>query len=210
MPRTKKTRVPYPFRFAPEPHCRVHGPQGNRRYGAYKPWLRDEFEFRCVYCLTRELWSSAGQNSFSVDHLEPKSKQPKLTCQYDNLVYACIDCNRWKSAITGLLDPCQNTLAEHLRLDRLGRFVGITSEGKRLVEYLRLNAESRLRERTKKLYFYQIQNRMPKEMLRLDFGYPPDLPDLSKLKPPKGNIRPEGLKKSHLARQRRRELPDYY
>jgi hypothetical protein len=37
----------YPHSF----HVRRHGPCGYHDYRAYKPWLRDKFEFRCVYCL---------------------------------------------------------------------------------------------------------------------------------------------------------------
>ncbi len=36
------------------PHTRIHGPDGYTNYTSYKDWLRDEFEFRCVYCLNRE------------------------------------------------------------------------------------------------------------------------------------------------------------
>lgn len=98
MPRAKKkSKVPPPFAFPSLPHKRVHGPQGHVDYGNYKPWLRDEFEFRCVYCLTRELWSFFGKNIFEIDHVLPQKTHPRLTCDYDNLVYACGDCNSLKS-----------------------------------------------------------------------------------------------------------------
>src|SRR5438874_575576 len=45
-----------PFKFATAPHARKHGPGGYETYQAYKDWLRDEFTFRCVYCLERERW----------------------------------------------------------------------------------------------------------------------------------------------------------
>jgi hypothetical protein len=41
-------------------HVRRHGPQGYLDYKHYKPWLRDEFSFRCVYCLCRETWFPDG------------------------------------------------------------------------------------------------------------------------------------------------------
>lgn len=210
MSRVKKIKVPYPFRFPPKPHCRVHGPRGHTSYGAYKPWLRDEFHFRCVYCLTRELWSADGQNRFSIDHVKPKSKHMKLICDYDNLVYACIRCNTLKSAQIGLPDPCQTGLAKHLKLLHDGRFVGLTPKGKRLVEYLMLNSAGRVNDRTIRLYAYQTQGRQPQNLLRCHFGYPSDLPDLSKRKPPKGNSRPEGLKTSHFVRQQKGQLSAYY
>src|ERR1700682_3612702 len=51
-------RMTWPTHFAypSEPHQRKHGPAGYTNYEEYKPWLRDEFTFRCVYCLERELW----------------------------------------------------------------------------------------------------------------------------------------------------------
>lgn len=36
-------------------HERRHGPLGYVDYKSYKPWLRDEFTFRCVYCLGAKL-----------------------------------------------------------------------------------------------------------------------------------------------------------
>ena len=41
-------------------------------YQSYKPWLRDEFQFRCVYCLWRERWHSVGEDAFSVEHLQAR------------------------------------------------------------------------------------------------------------------------------------------
>jgi hypothetical protein len=41
-------------------------------------------------------------------------------------------------------------------------------------------------------------------------GYPADLPDLSSLRPPAGNSRPEGIDQSHAARRERGELLDIY
>lgn len=52
------------------PHVRRHGPLGYKDYQSFKPWLRDEFTFRCVYCLLRERWfASFGSGLFGVDHL---------------------------------------------------------------------------------------------------------------------------------------------
>ncbi len=40
----------------PEPRLeRIHGPAGYSTYESFRPWLRDEFTFRCVYCLKREM-----------------------------------------------------------------------------------------------------------------------------------------------------------
>ena len=107
-----------PFNYPVEPHQRRHGPQGYGSPESYRPWLRDEFAFRCVYCLDRELW----QNS-------------------------------------------------------VGKFT--------------------------------VEQHSP-ELYRELMGYPVDLPDLSSLRPPAGNSRPEGIAQSHAARRERGELPDIY
>ena len=43
-----------PFSYPAAVHVRRHGPQGYADYASYRPWLRDEFAFRCVYCLLRD------------------------------------------------------------------------------------------------------------------------------------------------------------
>lgn len=43
-----------PFVYAAFPNLRRRGPRGYRRHESYRDWLRDEFSFRCVYCLNRE------------------------------------------------------------------------------------------------------------------------------------------------------------
>jgi hypothetical protein len=206
-----KPKVPFPFQFPSTAHCRVHGPQGHKSYLAYKPWLRDEFEFRCVYCLTRERWSADGQNRFSVDHVKPKSRHAELTCEYDNLVYACIRCNTLKSTKLGLPDPGKTSLSKHLKLlSPSGIFKWLTPEGRRLIEYLMLNSEDRVVDRRFYLSMYDTQRSWPEDILESRFAYPSDLPDLAKRKPPKGNGRPGGIKTSYYLRQARGELPHYY
>lgn len=45
-----------PFIYPAVPHVRRHGPMGYADVTSFRPWLRDEFSFRCVYCLLREQW----------------------------------------------------------------------------------------------------------------------------------------------------------
>jgi hypothetical protein len=66
-----------PFAYPFDPHQRRHGPAGYANYEEYKPWLRDEFTFRCVYCLERELWYPDRADSFSVDHVESQKVAPR-------------------------------------------------------------------------------------------------------------------------------------
>jgi hypothetical protein len=205
---TKRKKVPPPFEYPTEPHRRVHGPRGHTAYQAYKPWLRDEFEFRCVYCLVRERWQGDGHNSFSIDHVNPKSIHADQTCNYNNLVYACIQCNRWKSVTLGLPDPCRTGMARHLK-HQSGIIIGLTSAGKRAVKVLELNKDDRPRFRRDFLRPFEKQHLLDPDELD-KFGYPSNLPDLSKLKPPRGNSRPAGIGMSHFARKAKKKLPPYY
>src|SRR5947207_15026589 len=118
-----------PFIVADAPHVRKHGPGGYERYQTYKDWLRDEFTFRCVYCLERERWYPNGHAAFGVDHLKPKgvAEYAHLICVYENLVYACNQCNSSKQD-TLLLNPWVEVLAEHLNVGDNGELTGITPE----------------------------------------------------------------------------------
>jgi 5-methylcytosine-specific restriction endonuclease McrA len=71
---------------------RRHGPAGYRVVERYRPWLRDEFDFRCVYCLKQEAWGQV-TGEFEIDHFEPQSVNPQRRLDYLNLVYACRRCN---------------------------------------------------------------------------------------------------------------------
>jgi 5-methylcytosine-specific restriction endonuclease McrA len=88
----------------PEPQgTRRHGPANYAGYASYRPWLRDEFDFRCVYCLKRETWGQV-TFEFELDHFEPQSLNPQLRLDYVNLVYACRRCNAVKRDQT-VADP---------------------------------------------------------------------------------------------------------
>jgi hypothetical protein len=127
-----------PFVYPNNAHVRQHDPQGYDNYGTYKQWLRDEFSFRCVYCLERERWSLSFEDSFSVEHVIPKKKKPDLECVYTNLVYACLRCNSNKQ-LAHLLDPCQEALGKHIVVQSDMTLSGLTAEGRKLVDALYLN-----------------------------------------------------------------------
>ena len=58
------------FEYQTAPHIRRHGPGGYQDYDSYRDWLRDEFLFRCVYCLHREQWYDRGA-TFNIEHFVP-------------------------------------------------------------------------------------------------------------------------------------------
>jgi hypothetical protein len=61
-----------PFVYLDRPQLRKHGPAGYTNYQSFKPWLRDEFQFRCAYCLERERWNG-GHAAFASNTFSPKA-----------------------------------------------------------------------------------------------------------------------------------------
>lgn len=118
-----------PFSYPTERHVRRHGPRGYLDSQHFKPWLRDEFQFHCVYCLVRERWHPDGDGGFSVEHLRPRSRSPELVADYDNLLYACCRCNAAKQDLEGVLNPATEPLANHLLVSSTGTIVGLTEAG---------------------------------------------------------------------------------
>jgi hypothetical protein len=200
------------FPYALHPHERRHGPQGYEDYQSYKPWLRDEFSFRCVYCLCRESWFPDGDDSFSVDHFAPRTEAPERTTDYDNLVYACCQCNRLKQGATGLLNPCAEALAEHLVVRDDGTIFGKTPEGVEFIRVCGLDRPSLSTFRRGILELWRLlrERKSPQaaELRRQIFGLPSNLPCLALLRPPGGNRRPNGLAESYFERQRRGEASE--
>src|SRR5258705_12047891 len=94
-----------PFEYPPAPHVRKHGPCGYADDASFRPWLRDEFAFRCVFCLRREQWGRVTAE-FAIDHFQPVSLKPQLAIEYANLLYACATCNCRKSD-RSVPDPTQ-------------------------------------------------------------------------------------------------------
>lgn len=64
----------HPYTYPSTPRDRRHGPKGYKQYQRYRPWLEDEFHFRCAYCLKRKAW--ARTDVWVVDHLVPQAADP--------------------------------------------------------------------------------------------------------------------------------------
>jgi hypothetical protein len=205
------------FGFPPGVHVRRHGPRGYSEYGRYKPWLRDEFAFRCVYCLWRERWGRDGDAVFSADHVIAQTFAPQRICDYDNLVYACCACNSSKRELA-LPDPCAEDFATLLRINDDGRVEGLTRAGRRMVEILDMNRARTVEFRVRLLNALRLIQQHaaaapPEELmqqLQPWLGYPDDLPNLAVLNRGGENTRPNGILQSHFARKQRDELPPIY
>jgi hypothetical protein len=198
-----------PFRYPDTPHSRRHGPRGYADYESYRPWLRDEFAFRCVYCLVREAWCK-GECGFHIDHLVPQAESPSRALDYDNLVYACATCNATKAGVAGLPDPCATAYGDCLVVHEDGTVAARNREGELLIRMLRLdNAENTRFRRTLIEVIQLARDKKPALYLEL-MGFPSDLPDLAPKRPPGGNSRPEGIKRCFRARRETNDLPETY
>ena len=127
-----------PFAYPVSAHRRRHAPTAYVDYQNYKPWLRDEFTFRCVYCLERERWYPSRAAAFSVDHVIPRVVDPARIGNYENMVYACLRCNSNKTDVQ-LADPTRVGLGECLAIDDEGTISALNPDGADLIAVLHLN-----------------------------------------------------------------------
>ncbi len=197
-----------PFAYPQAPHSRRLGPQGYKNYESYRPWLRDEFSFCCVYCLTRERWGK-GAFEFQVDHLEPQNLSTLGILDYDNLVYACATCNHMKADVAGMPDPCDIAYAQCLRVNKNGTITALNDQGRLLIRVLRLDNKENTEFRRLILEIVKLAQKKKSSVFSYLMGFPDDLPDLAKKQPPH-NTRPQGIVESFLARRKKNDLPEIY
>ena len=178
------------FEYPRSPHIRRHGPDGYARYESYRPWLRDEFCFRCVLCLHRERWPTT--SAFEVDHLIPVAERPDLECRYANLLYVCRRCNSLKTDLP-IPDPCSVAYGRCLRVNTDGTIEVLDDVGRTLVNTLRLDRPQRVRQRRLIIEILIDAQKTANARQLCDWlGFPDDLDDLRMLKPP-SNYRLEGI-----------------
>jgi hypothetical protein len=194
-----------------------HGPRGYTSYSSYKDWLRDEFAFRCVYCLVREKWFPSGDAAFAVEHIAPQGvvASAHLSTNYDNLVYACHTCNSRKG--TNLtLNPRLNPFGTHLVVDNSGHISGITPAGKKLILQLGLEDQQLTHIRSHYLHIYNTYQNLDKQndpfvqhQYLEAFSFPRSVPDLKAKRPPR-NVRPKRVDGCYFQRFRGRLLTSTY
>lgn len=186
------------FDYPPARLTRRHGPSGYSESERFRPWLRDEFDFRCVYCLERETWTKLVR-AFEIDHVTPVSRSPDLVLNYENLVYACARCNSIKSDQL-VPDPFIGLNGSTINVTSDGSVIGETREARLLIHQLDLNSPAMIEWRQLKLEYERLANANQARMQSLK-AVPADPPDLSKLRP-KANSRPEGIAESWFAKMR--------
>jgi hypothetical protein len=146
---------------------------------------------------------------FSADHAVPRAADPARVTDYENLLYACVRCNSRKQDVLGLPNPCQVAFGDLLQVASDGRVTSESVAGRQLIDVLQLNDERLTRFRAGMLEMVQLAA-AHSDLLGMIIGFPDDLPDLSRLRPPGGNTRPSGVQASCHAMRRRGQLPAGY
>lgn len=197
-----------PFQYPPSPLVRRHGPQGYAEYASFRPWLRDEFSFRCVYCLKRERWGLV-RTEFDLDHFQPVCLNPSQAVVYENLLYSCASCNARKGQLS-LPDPLTALIREAVRVSKSGRIKATTADARRIILLLGLDGPEYIEFRRLMIDIVALAWKHKPDLFRRLMGYPDELPNLRGLHPPGGNSRPEGIEACCHARRERGELPETY
>jgi hypothetical protein len=199
--------LPLGHEYPAGPHTRRHGPIGYVDYASYREWLRDEFTFRCTYCLARERWGPV-LGEFDLDHFVPQARSPSLDCTYDNLLYLCHRCNLKKGSHS-LPDPCRISLRDCIRVHEDGRIEALDRSGKRIIRILALEDPNWVHWRAMLIATFKELKRTHSAILRNWLGFPDDLPDLAAMRP-SDNSRPDGISKSYLNQRLAGTLPEFY
>lgn len=129
------------------------------RYGSFKPYIRADFNYKCVYCHRHESAFNS-YREFEIDHIKPKgiARFSHLENEYSNLVYSCPHCNNIKTDSwpsddpikdgMGWLDPCAYDFDEHYQIVYDGNKLNISSSsllGEWLIHNLGFNQNARVR-----------------------------------------------------------------
>jgi hypothetical protein len=129
-------------------------------YPEYRQHLRRDFWYACAYCTMTE--SEAEAIRFTIDHYEPQSVKPELKDVYENLMYACDECNKRKGSLCPseemrrdskrFFRADQDLRGEHFELDG-SRVKGKTNVGNYTTLAVDLNRRAliRLRELRQRL-----------------------------------------------------------
>ena len=189
----------WPFLYPVAKNQRRHGPNYGA-YASYRDWLRDEFQYRCVYCLTRERFFNS-LTLFEIDHFQAQSSAPSLIADYDNLYYSCRSCNLAKGK-QPLPRPCESLIRSSITVHADGTITGNTPDARRIILKLGLDCTEFNTFRRSIIAFAEI------EPLSEKFSYPERLPNLVKKRVV--NSRPFGLLTSAYTLRMLGALPEIY
>ena len=191
-----------PFDYPRVPHVRRHGPLGYADYASYRPWLRDEFSFHCVYCLLREQWgwqcSRRLTTSITFTHwpITPVSALITIICSTPaRPATSRRGAGRFPIHLLVLTSP-------NVQVGEDGVLRAATPDAARLIKILGLNGTIAIEFRLLWIGIVALAAKGDPDLYRRLMGFPADLPDLQSLQPPGGNRRPEGIGASYIMRRR--------
>jgi hypothetical protein len=120
-------------------------------YKKYKKYLRKDFNYKCVYCSIHE-GDYGSYHNFVCEHFKPKSKIEfrHLKNIYENLLYSCQTCNRFKankwpsdtmiSKEFFFLNPCDVDFEDHFDLDKKNfQLIPKSNAAEYMIEKIHLN-----------------------------------------------------------------------
>jgi len=147
---------------------------------------------------------------FVIDHFIAQCRDSLRILDYENLLYLCSSCNASKSYHL-VCDPCDVALGKCLKVHKDGTITAKNEDGQLLIDLLRLDNEDYTQFRYRTIRTIQgLAQLKDRETILLWLRYPENLPDLNQLRPPGGNRKPKGIRRSHHARRLRGELPEMY
>ena len=189
--------TPFPFTYPTIGLTRRHAPGYSNDWEPYRDWLRDEFEFRCVYCLRRERWIGR-LAMFAIDHIVPRASGG-APLDYGNLAYSCVRCNSAKDD-NPVPHPEKVAYGLCVEVDDKGIIRSLNRAGRLLMRSVRLDESEITRLRNDELHYLRNLFRHEPDRFRQRMSYPDDLPDLQNRKP-KTNSKPESWRLSAHARK---------
>ncbi len=146
---------------------------------------------------------------FDLDHFVPQTLSPERAAEYDNLLYCCRLCNGARRAHL-VPNPMVALTSEHVFVHADGEMEGLTSDARKLIQIIDLNEEAYCRWRRMWIRIIELAARYDPLLYEQLMGFPEDLPDLSRLRPPEGNTRPEGVAHSYFEQRKRGTLAQLY
>jgi hypothetical protein len=146
--------------------------------------------------------------AFHIEHFQPVAIARDRRLSYDNLSYACGACNALKGAQQAA-DPLKALLSDTVIVRPDGRIEGLTKESRRLIDLIGLDDPAYRERRRLILRIASLAEQRDPVLYRMLLGFPRDLPNLGRLRPP-NNYRPNGGRRSYFALRQRGELPDTY